>query len=230
MSHQTEQDQGCRPIQERQVVAYLLAHPDFLLNHPEVLAVIDVPHRLPAGVASLIEYQAQRLRLQLATERRRLAHLIARAREYETLVNRLHALSLRLIAIERPDQFCHLVRETLPRAFGADAMMLKLFARHGPANVISDPLAASFKEFIDHHRALCGPLKAKQAQILFGETGAIIQSAAIIPLQTEEQWGVIALGNTDPGHFSPDANIDILSRLGELLSQKLRTVPIGHCQ
>ncbi|QIK37764.1 DUF484 family protein [Caldichromatium japonicum] len=230
MSERAREDRADGAEDERQVAIYLIANPDFLVRHPEVLAVIDVPHRLPPGVCSLVEYQVQRLRRQLTAERKRLAHLIARAREYEAFVNRLHALTLKLLAIDQSEQLCHLLRETLMRTFRADAILLKLFPCQRPNTTISDPLAVSFRDFIDRRRALCGPLNGKQAQTLFGEAGSVIQSAAIIPLQTDEHWGVIAIGNTDPECFSPEMDTEIFDRLGELLSQKLRSLPFGQCE
>lgn len=229
MSEGAREDRAGGAEEERQVAAYLIAHPDFLIRHPEVLAIIDVPHRVP-GAVSLIEYQVQRLRRQLAAERKRLAHLIARAREYEVLANRLHNLVLKLIAVERPDQLCHLLRDSLLREFQAEALALKLFAHQSIALASTNPLTQSFIEFIDRRHALCGPLSPERARMLFGTAGGAIQSAAIVPLYTETQAGVIAIGSTDPTRFTDDMQVDILDRLGELISQKLKVVPLEHCE
>ena len=84
------------PPGEEAVTAYLEATPDFFERQRELAARLRIPHG-PAGAVSLIEHQVSLLRSQLDTERRRLTHLIARARDYETLSARLHALVLQLI-------------------------------------------------------------------------------------------------------------------------------------
>lgn len=215
--------------QERQIAAYLIAHPDFLAHHPEVLTAIDVPHGIQ-GAVSLIEYQVRVLRRQLAIERNRLTHLIARAREYEALSARLHRLILQLMVVDDPEHLCRLLRETLLREFRAEALAFKLFALADIERVPHDPLVNAFADFIDRRNALCGPLSPERAARLFGaESIGLIHSAAILPLNADRQSGIIAIGSADATRFSPDMGTDFLNRLGELISQKLHVIHFTGC-
>ena len=224
---QAEQSHSEDPDLERRVADYLLSHPGFFERNTSVLTAIQVPH-LVGGAVSLIEYQVRLLRKQLEAERGRLAHLISRAREYEALSTRLHGLVLQLMAVDDPTHLCHLLREAMLREFRAEAVALKLFQIE-TTDTGQDPLALAFRGFIDRKHALCGPLSAERAVMLFGDMAATIRAAALIPIRADGQSGVLAIGSNDADRFHPDMGTDFLDRLGEIISQKLRTVPLGDC-
>ncbi|EXJ13462.1 DUF484 family protein [Imhoffiella purpurea] len=213
---------------EALVSDYLLSNPSFFERRKDVLAAIQVPH-LVEGATSLIECQVRILRRQLETDRNRLAHLISRAREYETLSIRLHALVLQLIAAKDPNHLCDILQDAMLREFHAEAVSIRLFpiARDPSGETRGDPLTESFKDFLDRKHALCGPLDAEKSSLLFGAEAGGIQAAALIPIRTEGQSGVLAIGSSDPERFHPDMGTDFLDRLGEIVSHKLRALPVG---
>ena len=229
MSSQQAEDAQVTPGQfaeespsEEAVAAYLEAKPDFFEHHPELAARLRVPHG-PSGAVSLIQHQVSLLRSQLDTERRRLAHLIARARDYETLSARLHALVLQLITAPDLDRTEAVLRESLCRDFDAEALILKLFPV-APETDSDDSTVDAFLDFLDREHALCGPLDEERNEALFGELGEKIRSAALIPIRGEARSGVLAIGSSDPKRFGPEMGTEHLDRLGEVVSQKLRVL------
>jgi uncharacterized protein YigA (DUF484 family) len=207
---------------EATVAAYLRTHPEFFERNPEVLADLHVSH-VTSGAVSLIEHQVQVLRRQLETERSRLSHLISRARDYESLSNRLHGLVLQLIPAVDLAQLRAALEEALAREFSAEAVTLKLF----PIDLEqgeSDPLTLEFLGFLDRQHALCGPLGEDKNQVLFGDLGAGVRSAALVPIRAPGRSGVLAIGATDPQRFKPDMGTDLLDRLGEIVSGKLEAL------
>ncbi|WP_373506763.1 DUF484 family protein [Thiocapsa sp.] len=216
------------PNLESKVIDYLLSDPTFFARNQKVLAALEIPHDSGAAV-SLIEQQVRLLRKQLEAERHRLTHLISRAREYEALSGRLHHLVLKLIAAQDSQQICALLKDALLTEFSAEAMTLKLFQTEDESGTRADPLTLAFRDFVDRHHALCGPLNAEKAQILFGEAGAAIRSAALVPVRADGHAGVLAIGSHDGERFRPDMGTELLDRLGEILGQKLHVVPLGHC-
>jgi uncharacterized protein YigA (DUF484 family) len=221
MTQQAEEPRGPADlIAEDTVAAYLEANPAFFERHPDLVARLQVPHASGRAV-SLIERQVGVLREQLENERRRLAHLIARARDFETLSARLHGLSLQLIAAEDLDRVEAVLDEALCREFDAEAVTLKLFPLE-PDAADPDPAVQAFMEFVDREHSLCGPLDAERNGVLFGEHGEGVKSAAIIPVRADGRSGVLAIGSHDAERFGPDMGTDLLDRLGEIVSQKLR--------
>jgi uncharacterized protein YigA (DUF484 family) len=210
-------------IAEDAVAAYIAAHPDFFDRHPDLVAELKVPHASGRAV-SLIEHQVGVLRGQLQTERRRLAHLIERAREFETLSARLHGLSLQLIAARDLERVQTVLSDALRQELNAEAVTLKLFPLE---TADADPTVSSFLEFVEREHSLCGPLDAERNGAIFGEQSETIQSAALIPVRSDGQSGVLAIGSCDAERFGPDMGTDLLDRLGEIVSQKLRVLH-GH--
>jgi len=205
---------------EDAVAGYLLQHRDFLVHHPEVLAKVHIPHGA-GGAISLIERQVAVLREQLGTERGRLNHLMARARDYDRLSSGLHRLTVQLIIARDMQQARHALGTILSEEFNADAVALKLFPVE-PDLRARDPLVNAFIDFIDRDRCLCGPLHPSQGEPLFGNAAPAIHSAALIPINGREQTGVLAIGSSDAKRFTPDIGTDLLERLGAIVSAKLQ--------
>jgi len=212
---------------EQTVAAYLRSNPDFFARNPEVLAGLSVPHAT-GEATSLIEHQVKVLRRQLETERTRLVQLINRAREYESLASRLHALMLQLISAGDLEHVRAVLREALMQEFSAQAVTLRLFALDAadPVNQ-ADPLAAAFREFLGRNHAVCGPLDADKSGILFAGDGAAVHCAALVPIRADGCCGVLAIGATDPDRFKPDMRTDLLDQLGEIVSHKLRVLAVA---
>ncbi|WP_462321412.1 DUF484 family protein [Halochromatium sp.] len=214
--------QAASVVNDETVAAWLTRYPDFLLRHPDVLAKLNVPHG-SGSATSLIERQVQVLREQLANERGRLNHLVARAHDYEAMLERLHELTLRLILAPDLQHACNALEQALREQFRADAVAVKLFPVDANARA-ADPLVRSFVEFIDRDRCLCGPFAAEQAGALFGELQVEIHSAALIPIRAPEQTGVLAIGSADPKRFAADMGTDLLERLGAVAGAKLASL------
>ena len=212
-------------IAEDAVAAYLEAHPSFFERHPDLMVRLTVPHASGRAV-SLIERQVGVLRGQLETERHRLAHLIARARDFETLSGRLHDLALQLIAAHDLERVQTALSEALRQEFNAEAVTLKLFPLKSDADASEpDPTVNAFREFVDREHALCGHLDAERNDVLFSNQSEAIHSAALIPVRADMQSGVLAIGSSDPERFGAEMGTDLLDRLGEIVSQKLRVLP-----
>jgi hypothetical protein len=212
-------------IAEGAVAAYLEAHPTFFERHPDLVVNLKVPHASGRAV-SLIEHQVGILRGQLETERRRLAHLIARARDFENLSARVHDLSLQLIVAQDLEQVEAVLHEALCRELNAEAVTLKLFAAKRDA-ADPDPTVDAFLEVVDRKHSLCGPLEAERTGVLFGEQSEAIHSAALIPVRTDDRSGILAIGSSDPERFGADMGTDLLDRLGEIVSHKLRALHLA---
>lgn len=212
-------------IGEEPVIAYLESHPEFFEQHPDLVARLRVPHGAGSAI-SLVEHQVSVLRTQLETERRRLAHLIARAREYESLSSRLHGLVLRLIKAANLDEVSAVLGDALRKELKAEAVTLKLF-QMTEDNAETDPMVAAFREFLGRKHALCGPLDAERNAILFGIQGEAVHSATLIPIRANGTSGVLAIGSADAERFRPEMGTDLLDRLGEIVSQKLEVLGEG---
>jgi hypothetical protein len=232
--------------EEAEIAAYLEADPDFFLRHPDLTARLRLPHG-PAGTLSLVEHQMGLLRTQVEGERRLLGQLIARARDNETLAERLHQLTIQLIlATDRP-ALGAVLREGLCREFDTDAVSLIFPSEVGepmagmglppdqqppqPEEPVPAQVPAQARaQFQAHDQApaqvqaqvqsqvQCGPLDPVSASALFPNAARPILSAALIPLRTPSREGLLAIGSADPTRFTADMGTEQLHRLGGLVS------------
>ena len=221
-TEQAENTQGTEaPLGDEAVADFLISNPDFFQRQTDLVARLRVPHGAGAAV-SLIEHQVSVLRRQLETERQRLAHLIARARDYETLSGRLHGLILQLIAAPDRERVEAALCDSLRREFSAEEVTLKLFPVEAAAE--PDAVLSAFRDFLDREHSLCGPLDPERGGALFGDKSEKVASAALIPIRGEAFSGVLAVGSADPQRFRADMGTELLDRLGEVVSQKLRVL------
>lgn len=209
------------------VAQYLKEHPEFFTDYPEVLNGLTIPHACGNAV-SLIEYQVAALRNHVHRLQSGSAELIDIARKNEALAQRLHRLTLRLIACDKADDLFSALYGCLAEEFGADAAAVRWFSfsgREGDTDraefVGGDRQGrALFEHVLESRRVACGRLKSAEAAYLFGETGTGLASVALVPLGSGGQYsGVLAVASRDDQRFRPGMGTVFLERLGETLSQ-----------
>lgn len=208
---------------ERRIAEYLLANPEFLLRHPQVLAKIDIPHD-SGGAVSLIERQVRTLREQNQKYRTQLESLINVARDNDALSKRLHRLTLALIETRSFDEVLNALQDELRNLFLADAVEMKLFSAEELKAHAGEPGPAMFNDFIERDRPSCGELPAAQLEYLFGPQAGETGSVALIPVRANPLVGVLAIGSRDPARFDPGKSVDFLQRLADVVSATLTAV------
>jgi len=143
-------------MSESEIVDYLIANPDFLFRHPDVIGSLTIPHET-GGAVSLVERQVQSLREQVAQYRQQLENLILVARENDDLNKRLHVLTLTLINVSDFDDMVSGLQDELRNLFHCDAVQLKLFDE--AALEKSNELGAKlFADFINLQQPSCASL------------------------------------------------------------------------
>lgn len=214
---------------EREVAAYLKAHPDFLIRHPELLEAIELRHRSGAAV-SLIERQVELLRARSARLEDRLERLLEAARENEQRSENVQRLARTLVRAPSLAAVVAGLGKCLREDFGIDEVFVGLassqFKRHDIDGLVPiEPegrLARSFDNFFRTRLIECGPLAEDKARVLFPKADPLPQSAAIVPLEKERHFGLIALGSADPQRFQPRQGKLFLEMTAELVAAALR--------
>jgi len=219
---------GSNDPTELEVARYLGEHPEFFTKHPELLALITIPHESGRAV-SLIERQVEVLRSQLQEYQQHLDHWVAVAKQNDTLQARMHRLTLELIDAATFDEVLTALEDELHDDFQADAVELRLFSASQLSEHLDQQLpdhSATFENFFKHNRPICGTLTRGQLDYIFGAGAAEIASAALIPLKSEGVLGLLAIGSRDPMRFAPQQSTEFLTRLGEIISHTLKAVSL----
>jgi len=214
-------------VAEEDVVALLMACPDFFDRHPQVLAQLTLPHDPGGGAVSLIERQVQILRDRNTRIERKLRELIKLARANDALVKKVHKLGLRMIRAKSHVEVLDALEISLREDFAADHSMLIIFGeadsepkagfvRKAPRG--SDALKP-FSSFLTSKTPRCGQLSDAQREFLFADKP--VGSAALVPLSADSSQGFLAVGSRSAKHFHPTMSTDFLGNIGSLVSAAL---------
>ena len=204
------------------VAQWLRSHPDFLVEHQDVLAVMQFPTE-NADTASIAAWQVNQLREENAALRGELDELVSVARENEALMDKVHALSVRLLAVRDGSEFLDQIFASLRDEFDADDAALVMFSDpldipgHDAVRYETSGAASleSFERILEKGEPFCGRLGAARLKFLFGDEHEKIESAALLPL---EGLGMLGIGAHDPHRFHPDMGTAFLRVLADLLT------------
>jgi uncharacterized protein YigA (DUF484 family) len=209
---------GSSPLTDEKVEAYLREHPEFFMTHGSLLEIIRVPHHSGTAI-SLIERQVSVLREKNARLQEQLAEIIEIACDNDVLNQRLHQLTLVLLASNDADTVLGLLEESLHQYFQVDRVIV--CSSPGPSlsgGQPDNPLDSLLKQ----GEAWCGGVDdTALAQSLFGETVAGIRSFAVTPLDHAGFRGLLVLGSRDPDRFKPGMGLLYLRILGEIVAARL---------
>jgi hypothetical protein len=97
MSTQTARGVAAGQTDEERIERYLSLNPDFFERHQPLLARMRLPHMRTGSTVSLVERQVEVLREQKTDADRRLAEFIAVARANDTLAERIHRFTRRML-------------------------------------------------------------------------------------------------------------------------------------
>lgn len=211
------------------VADFLQRQPEFLSQHPDVLAAQHVPHRPGHGVTSLIERQVQVLRERNEQLEARLAEILRAGRENERVGNRLIELACSLLEADSLDAVIALVRDTLLGEFSADVVWIRLLDRDGGDAAERDPERfivpdapeiAGLADCLSSGQPQCGRIDPDTLARIFapGDPAQAPASAAVIPLTAARPLGLMVLGSHQPDHFHPAAGTHFLGQLGALVT------------
>lgn len=212
-------------IADEAIAEYLRAHPDFFERNLGLLATLRLPHHTTGGAISLVERQLEVLRQRNLAMESRLKELLEVAHGNDRLAARIHSLALQLMRARSREAVIDSLDEQLRDGFAVDEAGLILFDSvpgllQGHSSFIrvmhrEDPVLGPFKSFLQGSTPRCSRPREAQRDFLFGQ-GSHIQSMALVPLGPHSEFGFLAIGSRDPGHFHPGQSIDFLARLGEL--------------
>lgn len=199
-----------------QVASFLRAHPRFLQENPEVLMALEVPHRAGRAV-SLVERQVTALRERLQALEGRYRAVLGIAEENHRLRERLHALTLKLVAAGDREHFFIALQDSLLRDFKADRVAYKLFEADGqaPGDIDQREVLA---RYIDAAQPHCGQLPEAARGLLFGHEDEAIGSVVLLPLSGRRWAGILAVASRDPQRFAAGMAVDFLAHLAEVTS------------
>ena len=240
MSRQKKGQPVIDGLSEEAVAEYLKSYPDFFKRHSSLFADLRLAHETGGPATSLLERQIALLRQRNRETEEQLKDLVAVAKLNSSLVEKIHQLSLAIIAEATVAGRLKILKKSLNKDFAADRAVLVLFKSNQGRSYFQedtfvrvldqkDSRLGPFEGFLKSKTTRCGPINSKQQIFLFGreanETDPTVTSAVMMPLGRDCKQGFLVIGSYDANHFHPGQRIDLLNKLSELVSMVLDQRP-----
>ncbi len=208
------------------VVNFLREHPSLLVEHPDLLSEMIIPHA--TGVAtSLVERQVSVLREQVRQYKHQLQDLVEIATENGLLNERLHLLAVKLIESTDLASLIACIKRTLVSDFKADKIVLKILAEHSENKTefvgLDWPEKNLFTEAFKQKKPLCGRLKEDQHKTMFADELPEYGSSVLIPLFGNDWSGLLTIGSQNPERYQEDMGTEILTQMADIVTLALNS-------
>ncbi|MFT6895992.1 MAG: hypothetical protein ACJA13_000389 [Paraglaciecola sp.] len=204
---------GSDVLSEDEVTKYLITHPEFFANHPQLLEQLEIPH-IHKGSVSLVERQGEQLRHKVRQLSNKLSQLIAIAKQNEEIYRIYADLNLRILRCTDISTVQMVLAEVMQEQLNLSSVALKPYKGAFALPEIQRKLFSEkrFKE----KPFFFGRLSEHEKKLLFNDQEA--ESVALLSLGSRGELGILAIGSKDPGHFNPDMDTLLINQLQQFLS------------
>jgi len=205
------------------VAQFLRTHPQFFDQHPELLESIYVPHPHGGRAIALTERQLLGLREKVKLLEGKLGELVEFAEENDAIGEKVHRLSLALLAARDFAATAQALDFHLREDFSVPHVALRVWGRSLPEGA---PEGAAVDDALrDTVEAMgapqCGPAAGSPFLPWFRGAEEHVRSVALVPLGQTRRFGLLALGSEDPQRFYAEMGTLFLRRIGELVAGAL---------
>ncbi|MGL6242658.1 DUF484 family protein [Pseudomonas sp.] len=209
------------------IAAYLEAHPDFFVEHEDLLPALRIPHQR-GDTVSLVERQMKILRDRNIELRHRLSHLMDVARDNDRLFDKTRRLILALMDANSLEDVVISVEDSLRQDFqvpfvslillGDNPMPVGRWVTHAEAQTAIGGL-------LSEDKSVSGSLREHELDFLFGEEQRKqIGSTAVVAISFQGIHGVLAIASRDPQHYKSSVGTLFLSYIAEVMGRVLPRV------
>lgn len=217
-------------IDGRTVAAYLRRHPDFLLRHPDLMAVLTPPsHRRGDNIVDMQQFMIDALRAETDRAKTARDEVVAIGRNNLSSQTQVNNSVLALLEAADFEQFLQVLTTDVPVFLGIDVVTLCVESSNAPSSgpatvgVFALPFGT-----IDERMEKAGPvlLQAGVAgeALFFGAAAQLVRSQALVRLRfgRRGQQGLLALGARKADSYHPGQGTELLSFLGRVVELGVR--------
>ncbi|MHB0975390.1 MAG: DUF484 family protein [Thiobacillus sp.] len=213
-------------MQPEHIAEFLTRHPNFFNDFPTLLADLHIPHPHGTHAVSMSERQLIAMRDKVRMLENKLAELIQFGEENDGISDKLHALTLALLAARAPQDVLAALSLHLREGFAVPHHAVR--AWNLPAASVpglTDPVSPAARAAIEAMALpACGPLAVNDAGDWFGEVSPHLRAFACIPLRPAAMAapvGLLVLASEEPKRFYAGMGTLYLERLGQLVGAAL---------
>jgi uncharacterized protein YigA (DUF484 family) len=213
-----------------EVDSYLRDHPDFLLDHPDLVNLLVPPEaRRGEGVVDLQRYMLDRVRGDLTKLQTQQNEILATSRSNLITQNRVHASVIAMLGATTLEHLIEIITTDLAVHIEVDSVTLGFEAMDRlPAGGNRTSLRilphGAIDRFLGAGKDLALIPDGQPEPQLFGSAASLVRSQALLRLQLRRDapQGVLAFGSRTPGKFHPGQGTELLSFLGKVVELTFR--------
>jgi uncharacterized protein YigA (DUF484 family) len=211
-------------MKAEEVAQFLNQHPEFFEQYADMLAEVVIPHPHGGRAIPISERQILSLREKSRRLESKLGELIRFGEQNDAITDKLHRLTLALIAARDVDAVLQALALHLRENLSVPHVTVRIAgAAAGTAEMSEE--ARAFATGLNGPYCSVQPM-ADTAQ-WFGEAASGLRSFAYVPLRTEQALGLLALASEDPQRFYPEMGTLYLRRLGDIAAAAIQR---NHCE
>jgi Uncharacterized protein conserved in bacteria len=233
-------EQTATPAVDAAAVAeYLRQHPEFFVEHGDLLLTLRIPHESGRAI-SLLERQVAVYRERQYAMDEQFNDIVHNAKVNDALFEKTRLVILDLLRCRTLPQLLATIADRIRGDFDASAATLAFITdRIDAGALITIPPTAvrtALGEFHEKQRTWCGSLNTVQQALLFPRQNPVtpIVSAAVVPLHLPEDsafrqtYGqpMLLIGSTEDSHFNSSLDTLFLDFIGEVLAVHLQSLPV----
>ena len=206
------------------VINYLKQHPEFFEEQADFLATIMIPHPHGGRAIPISERQILTLRDKSKVFEDKLRELIVFGEQNDAISEKLHRLTLALVAARDIEAVVAALHFNLREDFTVPHTVLRMWPDGKHAQLPEfGAVSAAARDFAE---SLSNPYCSAHAMVdtaeWFGESAAHLRSFAYIALKEGRSFGLLALASEDAQRFYPEMGTLYLKRLGEVAAAALQ--------
>jgi uncharacterized protein len=209
-----------------EVAAFLKQHPDFLIEHPELLGVLTPP-KIDRGerVVDMQHFMVQHQRNEIARLKAQNKTLVATTRANLMGQARVHGAVLAIIGAQSFEQLIQIVITDLATLLDADVVTIAVERQGGqrarmPHHGIEILEPGTVVEMLGPERDVVFQTDIRGDARLFGAGAGLVRSAALVrlPVGRSAPAGMLCVGTRKPGKFQTGhQSTELLSFLARAL-------------
>lgn len=213
-------------LEPEAIAEFLTRHPNFFNDFPTLLADLHVPHPHGTHAVSMSERQMIAMRDKVRMLETKLADLIQFGEENDGILEKLHALTLALLAATTPQDVVAALALHLREGFAVPHHALRAWTLPTDATPgLGEPVSQAVRDSVAAMaQPVCGALTMADASNWFGEVAPHLRTFASIPLRPAPAVapvGLLVLASEEARRFYPGMGTLYLERLGQLVGATL---------
>ncbi|MDR3516972.1 MAG: DUF484 family protein [Azospirillaceae bacterium] len=216
-------------LRAEDVAAFLRLHPDFLIQHGDLIACLTPPTQSRGpGVVDFQHFMVERLRRDLEASRTQYHDLVLTSRATLNGQSRIHAAVLRMLDATSFEQLIQTITTDLALLLDLDVTSLVVESNgsdHAPVNRsgVRVVMPGTVMRWLGIHNILVQS-DIEGEPTLFGPGAGLVRSMALLRLRIspETPEGVLALGSRDPVMFPHSTGTELLNFLARAVERSIR--------